>query len=192
MSHHHNYHNQHNHQISVLLFTDNAIHPVFVRLTDTCESICEHLCQQLEITPASTLLFALRRRSAAGDHYVPGNRMPPADGRYEFRLRYQIADPTALKRMDQRAYDYFYYQVKADLVAARIPGLEYPSHKEQVTGLCVTNMYIDMLEKGQTVESLMVNYDRYLPAKHVQKHSVFIRRRIAKKLKELRNISHDS
>lgn len=176
--------------ISVLLYSKNETRTVHLQPDDTSESICRRLCQELQITPACTLLFALRIKST-GDH-LPGNRSALPNESYEFRLRFQIKDLTALKRTSKVAYDYFYHQVKCDLIAAHIPGLEYPAHKEQVTGLCVTNMYIDMLEQNLTVDYLMANYQRYVPAKYVQKHSVFIKRRISKTLNTIRNKNHDS
>lgn len=177
--------------IHVHLYTTNECRPLAIAGADEAsETVCERLCQQLNIAPACTLLFALRIRSSAD--FVPGNRSVLPNETYEFRLRYQIFSLTALKRMSKEAYDYFYQQVKCDLIAARIPGLEYPAFKEQVTGLCVTNMYIDMLEQNLSIDYLMANYQRYVPAKYVQKHSVFIRRRILKTLNTIRNKNHDS
>lgn len=159
--------------------------------TDTAESICQRLCKQLAITPACQLLFGLRVRSTS--EFLPGNRTVLPNETYELRLRYHTSDLNALKRMSRVAYDYFYQQVRSDLIADRIPGLQYQKEtKNQVTGLCVVNMYVDYLEKHLTVDHLMDNYQRYVPAKYVKKHSVFLRREIASKLNMVMTKHHDS
>lgn len=178
--------------ISVHLCTADVCQSVAIQPnTDTAESICLRLCKQLSITPACQLLFGLRVRTT-GD-YLPGNRAAQPSETYEFRLRFHIGDLNALKRMSRVAYDYFYQQVRSDLIADRIPGLEYQKEtKNQVTGLCVCNMYVDLLEKQLKVDYLMDNYQRYVPAKYVKKHSVFLRREIAAKLNMIMNKHHDS
>lgn len=103
-----------------------------------------------------------------------------------------MAQLSTLKRMDKEAYNYFYHQVKYDLIEGKIPELAYPNFKDQVAGLCVTNMYIEMLENHTSIADLEANYKKYVPVKHVKKHSFIIRQRISNALGNIRNRNHDS
>lgn len=94
--------------------------------------------------------------------------------------------------MDRVAYHYFYHQVKCDLIGGKIPELVYPKFKDQVTGLCVTNMYNEMLDNQVSVEILKENYKKYVPEKYVKKHSFVIQKCISKTLDDIKNRKHDS
>lgn len=97
----------------------------------------------------------------------------------------QVNDLSKLKRTDPAAFDYFYQQLKCDLIALRIRGLEYPNHTAKVAGLCVMMMYTEMLDKALSFDYLMANYKKYVPAKYVRKHSIFFKPCIKDKLKSL-------
>lgn len=94
--------------------------------------------------------------------------------------------------MDQVAFDYFYHQVNYDLINDKIPELVYPKYKNQVTGLCITSMYIKMLEHNEGVEILMGNYRKYVPKVYVKEHSFAIKKLISKTLKSISTSNCDS
>lgn len=94
--------------------------------------------------------------------------------------------------MDIKAYSYFYKQVQYDLINGKIPELEYPNHKDNVLGLCITNMHIKLLEEEtMTIDYLLTNYKKYVPAKHVKKHSIVLKKKISDVLYKFKNVNHD-
>lgn len=169
--------------ISVLLYTTNQCRQIVsVTPAANAETITYNLCKELKVQPAFVLLFGLRLTNNGS--FVAPNRPVVAGEKYELRMRFQISDLAEMKRTDKIALDYFYQQVKCDLIALRVRGLEYPNLKEQVAGLCVTFMYIDMLDKGLTFEHQMSNYKKYVPEKYRKEHFMFIKGHISKKLKD--------
>lgn len=42
--------------------------------------------------------------------------------------------------MNKEAYNYYYFQVRYDVLHDEIPQIEYPKFKEKVLGLCFTDL----------------------------------------------------
>ena len=100
----------------------------------------------------------------------------------------QIQDLSLLKRLDRNAYNYFYHQTKCDLINNNIEELEYSQkYKNQFAGLCVTCMYVEMLETEKSIDYFLKNYKKYMPKNHVKKHAVFIKQRITDALDNIKN-----
>lgn len=168
--------------IFVLIYSTNEFQTINFGSRANAESICFDICKDLKITPAYSPLFGLRIHNVGA--FVAPSQPVVAGERYEFRLRFQVNDLKEMKSKGGFAHDYLYWQIKSDLIALSIRGLEYPNLKDQVAGLCVTIMYVDKLEKELSPEQLMSNYRKYVPAKYVKEHSFFIKSILAKKLKE--------
>lgn len=175
---------------SILLYTTNEYKDYEYGVEDTCEAVCRELCKDLGITPIANLLFSLRIKGT--NNFLPGSKPVLPTTKYEFRLRYQVPTLSEFKKMDKMAYNYYYHQVKFDLINDCIPELEYPKHKDKVVGLVVTSMYIEMLEKNLKADELERNYRHYVPQKYVKKHLFIIKQRISKELKDIKNMDHDS
>lgn len=175
---------------SVLLYTSREYRDMTFGVDDTCEAVCRELCKDLGIKPISNLLFSLRIKGTT--NFLPGCRPVQANEKYEFRLRHQVPKLAEFKKIDKIAYNYYFHQVKYDLINDAIPELKYPYHKEKVVGLAVTSMYIEMLERGISVDELEKHYENYLPKKHIVKHRLFIRQTISKELRNIKNMDHDS
>lgn len=175
---------------SVFLYTINEYKDYEYGVDESCEAICRELCKDLAITPIANLLFSLRIKGT--DHFLPGCDPVLPTVKYEFRLRYQVPTLSEFKKLDKMAFNYFFHQVKSDLVNNKIPELEYPNHKNQVVGLAVTSMYVEMLEKNLKVTELERTFGNYLPQKHIKKHPIFMKQQISKILKDIRNMEHDS
>lgn len=86
--------------------------------------------------------------------------------------------------MDKTAFDYYYRQVKSDLINERISELQYPNYKNEVLGFCVTSMYIEMLEHKVPIDELITNYKSFIPCK-IWKEHWFLQRKVGKKLIEV-------
>lgn len=175
---------------SVLLYTANDYKDMPYGLDDTCEAVCRELCKEIGIQPIANLLFSLRIKGTK--NFLPGCKPVLPNIRYEFRLRHQVPTLSEFKKMDKIAYNYYYHQVKYDLVNDEIAELEYPNHKDKVVGLVVTSMYIEMLEQRVTVDELEKRYESYVPKVYIKKHRFIIKQRISKQLGTIKNFDHDS
>lgn len=175
---------------SVFLYTENEYRTIPFGVDDNCEAICRDLCKDVGITPLVCSLFSLRVNKS--EHFLPNCRPVQPNGKYEFRVRYQVPSLSSFKRMDKKAYNYFYHQVKSDLVSNLIPELDYPNHKTKVVGLIVTSMYIEMLEKNVTIDELAKKYRSYVPPKYLKKHIFIIKPKIVAELRNIKNMNHDS
>lgn len=175
---------------SVLLYTSNDYKDILYGLDDTCEAACRELCKCIGIQPIANLLFSLRVMGSK--NFLPGCRPVLPNVKYEFRLRHQVPTLSEFKKMDKTAYNYYFHQVKYDLVNNEIAELEYPNHKDKVVGLIVTSMYIEMLEKCIKVEDLEKHYENYVPKKYIKKHGFIIKQRISNELRNIKNMDHDS
>lgn len=175
---------------SVLLYTTREFRDMTFGVDDTCEAVCRELCRDLGIKPISNLLFSLRINDTT--NFLPGCRSVQANEKYEFRLRHKVPKLAEFKKIDKIAYNYYFHQVKYDLINDAIPELKYPLHRDKVMGLAVTSMYIEMLERGISVGELEKHYKNYLPKKHISKHTMFIGPTISKELRKIKNMDHDS
>lgn len=175
---------------SVFLYTRNNYKDYTYGIEDSCEAVCRELCKELQISPVSTTLFSLRIKGTT--NYLPSCRRVLSNVKYEFRVRYQMSSLSELKLIDKLAYNYYYHQVRWDLVNNMIPELEYPNYKEKVVGLAVTNMYIEMLEHQVTPDYLIRNYRNYIAPKFHEKHFYILKKKISNELSHIRNMDHDS
>lgn len=175
---------------SILLYTNNEYRDIPYGVDDTCEAVCRELCRDLGIQPIANLLFSLRIKGST--NYLPGCRSVLPNVKYEFRLRHQVPTLSEFKKMDKNAFNYYFHQVKCDLINNAITELEYPNHKDKVVGLAVTSMYIEMLEKHISVDELERHYENYVPKKHIKKHRFIIKQKISNELRNIKNMDHDS
>lgn len=175
---------------SVFLYTENKFRNIPFGVDDNCEAICRELCKDLGITPIVCSLFSLRIKGTS--NFLPNCRPVLPNIEYEFRVRYQISSLSSFKKLDKVAYNYYFHQVKSDLINNLIPELEYPNHKDKVVGLAVTSMYIEILEKNISIDELEKNYRNYVPQKYIKKHLFIIKQKISKELRHIRNMNHDS
>lgn len=96
-----------------------------------------------------------------------------------------------LNQLDKNTYDYFYQQVRYDVLHNTIPEIAYPNYKNEILGLCVTSMYVEMIENNRDVDYLKKNYKKYIPRAHARQHKVFAKKEIESSLKSIKNKEHD-
>lgn len=104
---------------------------------------------------------------------------------------FQVPKISDLKQLDKNAYDYFYHQVRCDVLNNAIPEIAYPNFKNDILGLCVTDMFVEMIENNRSVDYLNKNYKKYIPKEYEKYHSVFARKEIKASLKSIKNKEHD-
>lgn len=174
---------------SVLLYTSNEPKQMHFGADNTCEAICRELCRDLDIKPISNLLFSLRIKGTAV--FLSSCRSVKPNEKYELRLRHKVPNLSDFKKLDIKAYNYYYHQAKYDLVNNAIAELVYPNHKDKVAGLAIASMYIEMLEHGTSIDELVKHYKQYVPKKHVKEHPIFIKKTLSDNLRSIKKMDHD-
>lgn len=159
------------------------------QLDATCESICIYLSEQEGIIPSTRLLFGLRITNT--QTWLPPSFVIQPNVQYDFRMRFKVPNLSTLRKLDEHAYDYFYHQVRHDLVNDKISEIKYPAYKDNVLGLGVVDMYIDMIEKNISIENLEKNLKKYIPKELIKNHQYFAKKKIQKGLREIRKTDHD-
>lgn len=156
----------------------------------TCEDICVELCKSNGILPTTRLLFGLR--PAGSDFWLTPSRLLKPEVKYNFRMRFKVPDvDVTLQKIDPNAYEYLYSQIRCDLVTDKIQDIRYPAKKDNVVGLGVVDMYIDLLERKDCVENLEKNYKHYLPKQLVKTHKFFAKKKICEGFHHIRQKNHD-
>lgn len=61
--------------------------------------------------------------------------------KFEFRLRFKPYSMQKLKQIDEQAYNYYFHQVRADIMNNKVPDIVYEKHKDELIGLGVSDMY---------------------------------------------------
>ncbi|KAF5272860.1 hypothetical protein FQR65_LT00456 [Abscondita terminalis] len=180
--------------ITVHLVIDDKVVYIPVTPVTVAEDVCVILCKQLSIGPVARHLFALR--ITGNQIYIPSistfNSNNDNQQSYDFRIRYKMADTAKLKEVDQNAYDYYFYQVRNDVLENKIPGLLYENCRRELVGLGVTDMYRVMKEKGLSRESVENEYRKYIPREALKRHSIFIKKPIHDSLRKIERAGYDS
>lgn len=147
--------------LRVFLYSQEQFGAVDLMDGDTAESVCHRLCKRLKFKPAVELLFGLRNIS--DNCFVPAGRPVAAKAQYEFRVRFKMPDNTKLKALDKNAFEYYYMQVRHDLIRAKYPGINYEEENEKILGLVVADMYLAMVKYNTPVDELCKQYKRFTP-----------------------------
>lgn len=169
----------------VFLYTLDSAELVDVHEGDTVEVLCHRLCKRLKFKPLVELLFGLR--NTQDNTFVPACRPVVLKGSYEFRLRFKMPDNTKLKALDKNAFEYYYMQVRHDLIRAKYPGINYEEENEKILGLVVADMYLEMIKYNTPVEELCKQYKRFTPKPNQR----FAKRKIKDILKNIVRKDYD-
>lgn len=176
--------------ITVHLVIDNKVVQVPYTNRTIAEDVCLLLCKQLSIGPVARHLFGLRV-SGKQIYIAPASTFNEKHS-YDFRIRYKMANIAKLKEADINAYDYYFYQVRSDVLENKIPDLIYEKYKRELVGLGVTDMYRVMLEKDLPKESVESEYRKYIPKEALRRHYIFIKKPIHDSLGKIEKAGHDS
>lgn len=86
-------------------------------------------------------LFALRDHSSK--LWFPyGHKLEGRERcKFDFRLRFRPHSMRRLKETDEHAYNYYFQQVRADILENKVPDIIYEKHKRELIGLGVSDMY---------------------------------------------------
>lgn len=106
-------------------------------------------------------------------------------------MRFKLANIEKLKFTDTNAYNYYFHQVRHDVLKNKVPGLVYEKFKWELIGLGVTDMYRAMVEDGSTKGAVESAYKKYIPKVVLKKHWFFIKGPIHNTLAGLQNSGYD-
>lgn len=177
--------------ISVNLVLDAKVVTVPYSKTLTAEDVCITLCKQLGIGPAARHLFALR---VTGKHVflMPATTFTEKNYVLDLRIRFKVNSLDKLKRLDLKAYDYYFHQARCDTLENKIPEILHDKYQRELLGLGITDMYRVMLEKDIPRETVQNDYKKYIPKEVIKKHAFFIRRPIRETLAKIQKPGHDA
>ncbi|XP_051167397.1 tyrosine-protein kinase hopscotch [Leptopilina boulardi] len=153
-------------------------------LNSTIEDLCIKVCKQLGIGPIARNLFSLRNFKKKY-WYPPGHLLDGKEDKFEFRIRFKPSSLNRLRRIDSKAYEYFFQQVRLDVMENSVSEIVYEKHKSELIGLGVCDMYRVMLEKKTSRENVQSDYKKYIPKECIKRHSFFIKKPIQNSLARL-------
>lgn len=175
----------------VYVYSKEKFTEVTLKEGDTCEDLCTALCEECKIGPLVQLLVGLRIYPEKW--FLPPCARPQAGKKYEFRLRFKIPKLSNLKALDGGLFNYYYFQLRHDLLQSKIGEIE--SDKNKILGYVVNDMYREMVEENKTVDQLKRTYEEYIPRKINKEHSLFFfncaRTKVFNTLSKIRHKDHN-
>ncbi|XP_069675687.1 tyrosine-protein kinase hopscotch [Periplaneta americana] len=178
----------------VHVYVDSGILRITLQTSTTAEDVCIEVSKQLGIGPVARHLFALRLHGSR-IWFNPGLRLSEArtNSEYDFRLRYKVPSLSRLRKVDIKAYDYYFHQARNDVMINEIPDISYDKYKQELVGLGVADMYRVMLEKGVERDIVESDYKKYIPKEVLKHHFFFIKKPIHDSLGKIKkNAQHDA
>ncbi|XP_072764255.1 tyrosine-protein kinase hopscotch [Anoplolepis gracilipes] len=147
-------------------------------VNETAEDLCITICKLLNIGPVARRLFALRTYSSKF-WFEDGYKLEAREkNKFEFRLRFKPCSMQKLKQIDEQAYNYYFQQVRADIMNNKVPDIVYEKHKDELIGLGVSDMYRVMLEKQVPQATVESDYKKYIPKECIKRHAFFVKKPI--------------
>lgn len=163
-----------------------------VTINTTVEDVIIETSKLLKIGPVARHLFGLRILSSTDENLwlSPSLFILYAKNEnhvYEYKLRYKLPDAKRLQSTDSEAYNFYFYQVKSDLLKSKVTGLCYDTFVRELIGLGVADMYRTILEEGKSREIVEQNYKQFMPKEVVKQHMFFLKKPVQETLKKIIN-----
>ncbi|XP_044265655.1 tyrosine-protein kinase hopscotch [Tribolium madens] len=177
--------------LKIYTVLDNKVFEVPYNASTTAEDVCIHVCRQLGVLPIARHLFGLRVTNKQ-IFLRPSAVFNEKNTHFELRIRFKVPNCTKLRKIDERAYDYYFHQARNDVLENKIPDIVYEKYRRELMGLGITDMYRVMLEKDIPRESVENEYKKYIPKEVVKRHSIFIKKPIHDTLGKLQKSVHDA
>lgn len=176
--------------LQINLVIDNKVTQVPYYNTTTAEDVCITICKQIGIGPIARHLFGLRTHSKQV-FLMLSDTFKEKKHTYDFRIRYKVANINRLKKIDIKAYDYYFHQARNDVLENHIPDLVFEKYRRELVGLGVTDMYRVMLEKDIPQETVESDYKKYIPKEVLRKHAFFIKKPVHESLGKIKKAGYD-
>lgn len=142
------------------------------------EDVVIELCQKLKIKPVARHLFSLKFHNTK-EWVSPAVKL--IDTKipvFELRMRFKVSDFSKLKNIDIEAYNYYFRQVRSDVLNNKVSDLSYEKYKRELLGMGVADMYRVMLETGVSRDDIESDYKKYIPKEVLKHHKFFVKRPI--------------
>lgn len=177
--------------VNVYILTDNKFIKVPYTNNSCAEDICISVCKQLGIGPIARHLFSLRIQGTQL-FLMLHSKIVEKNQKFDFRIRYKVADIQRLKKIDIKAYDYYFHQARNDVLSNNIPDIKYEKYRRELVGLGVADMYRVMLEKDIARDIVENDYKKYIPKEVLKRHSFFVKKPIHDSLGKIKKSGHDA
>lgn len=177
--------------LKVNLAVDSKVEEIRCPATATAEDICILLCRKLGIGTIARHLFALRIHGKQ-IFLMPSATFVEKVKEYDLRIRFKVASTKKLKKIDIKAYDYYFHQARNDVLENKIPDIVYEKYRKELVGLGITDMYRVMLEKEIVQETVENDYKKYIPKEVLKRHAFFIKKPIHDTLSKIKKSGHDA
>ncbi|KAG8222937.1 hypothetical protein J437_LFUL000232 [Ladona fulva] len=145
----------------------------------TAEDACIELSKKLRIGPVARHLFALKFHDKEV-WLCPNFLLSQSEStkEFDFRCRFKVPNILTLKKIDSNAFNYYFHQVRSDVMLNKIADISYDKFKRELVGLGVTDMYRVMVEDGVERSVVESDYKKYIPKEVLKHHSFFIKKPI--------------
>ncbi|CAH1364546.1 tyrosine-protein kinase hopscotch [Tenebrio molitor] len=163
--------------LKIYTILDNKVFEVPYNLSTTAEDVCTYVCKQIGVLTIARHLFALRVPGKQ-NFLRPSSQFNEKGTRFDLRIRYKVPSITKLRKIDEKAYDYYFHQARNDVLENKIPDIVYEKYRRELVGLGITDMYRVMLEKDIPRETVENEYKKYIPKEVIKRHSFFIKKPI--------------
>lgn len=154
------------------------------------EDVCNEIARILRIGPICRHLFSLRFHATKIWLYPSFKMQDAKSTTFDYRLRFKVPKLSRLKQIDLEAFNYYYHQVRRDVIENHVPDITYEKHKGELLGLGVTDMYRVMIDEKISLEQVEADYKKYIPLSLFKNHFLFIKPKIHTHLSKIR-ISKD-
>ncbi|RZC37630.1 tyrosine-protein kinase hopscotch [Asbolus verrucosus] len=170
---------------------DNKVVPVPYNSATTAEDVCIYVCKQIGILTIARHLFGLRI-TGKSNFLRPNAQFTEKNNSFDLRIRFKIPNIVKLRKIDEKAYDYYFHQARNDVLENKIPDIIYEKYRRELVGLGITDMYRVMLEKDIPRETVENEYKKYIPKEVLKRHAFFIKKPIHETLGKLQKSVHDA
>lgn len=137
----------------------------------TVEEACTLVAIKLGIGPLCRHLFSLKINATGewlSQHFALQS-ITTTDV-FVYRLRFKVENLRRFKEIDLAAFNYYFYQVRTDVLLNNVKNLSYEREKGSILGLSVADMYRVMLEDKASLAELEAKYKSFIPKIILKNH----------------------
>lgn len=155
----------------VLLNNEDSVKIPLDEKEITVEEACTLVAIKLGIGPLSRHLFSLRINATGewlSQHFTLQS-ITTTDV-FVYRLRFKVVNLRRFKEIDLSAFNYYFYQVRTDVLSNNVKNLNYEKEKANILGLTVADMFRVMLEDKASLAELEARYKSFIPKIILKNH----------------------
>lgn len=172
--------------VEIRILTDKPI-KIPIQENTVVEEVCAEVAKILGIGPICRHLFSLKLRDT-NTWLFPSYKMQEfkSDCIFDYRIRFKVPKLSRLKQTDLQAFNYYYHQVRKDVIDNNVSDLNIEKHKGELLGLGVTDMYRVFIDEGVPLDQVEADYKKYIPKALLKNHFFFIKPKIHSSLSKIK------